>query len=121
MPVSIQYDLTKYPIFGDLYRKGLAKGLRKGRKEGLEEGLKEGRQEGLKEGRRKGKQEAEDKGREKAARELLAVALNKRFGRIPAYAAKRIDQMSAAQAKKTLSASFDAKRLRDLFPATRAR
>lgn len=59
------------PYLSSLERRGLEEGLKQGLERGREEGRKEGRKEGREEGREEGL---------RAARELVAVALEAKFG-----------------------------------------
>lgn len=77
----------------------------------------------LKDAYEKGREKGLEKGREKGIKETLRLALEKRFGRIPASITKRVAKMSDDQAQETVLAILDAKSLKDLFgaPAVRRR
>jgi predicted transposase YdaD len=62
-----------------------------------------------------------EKGREEGIKEVLHLALKKRFGRLPAAVTKRVAAMSPHQAQEMVLAILDAGSLKDLFGAPAAR
>jgi predicted transposase YdaD len=97
--------------------------LRDAREEGREEGLREGRQEGRQEGRREGRQEGRQEGRHEGRQEGLTLAktatltrlLTRRFGELPDWASKRVQEASGEQIDAWLDRILDAPTLQAVF------
>jgi predicted transposase YdaD len=92
MPVTMDFDLTRYKFIGDAARRS--------KEQGREEGLEEGREQGLEQGRR----------------DVCTKQLKKRFGRLPAAVTKRIAAMSIAEIDQLALQILDAHSLKELFP-----
>ena len=82
---------------------GEKKGLEKGRREGHREGQREGLQEGLEQGR-------------KALASMLTTQLERRFGPLPAYAARTIAEAEVETLTGLGTRVLDAASLEDILP-----
>jgi predicted transposase YdaD len=105
MPVFI--DLMENQVLGREYKKGLEEGLEKGREEGLEKGLEKGLERGLERGLEKGKQAG--------GMMVLRRLIEKRFGRIPAWADERLASRSARDLEDLGVRLLDAQSLEELL------
>lgn len=110
MPVSIAFDIKKYPFLEELLEKevkrevGIAVERAVEREVGkaVEKAVEKVREEGREEGRRQ-------------RTKIVELMLEKRYGRLPASVRKRVAAMSDAQAQEVLLAMLDATSLADLF------
>jgi predicted transposase YdaD len=89
--MPILNDIMDHEVLGPKLRKARAEGERAGRQEGREEGRQEGE------------------------RLILARQIEKRFGRIPAWAAKSLDAMTPGQLEDAALRLLDATSLRELL------
>lgn len=84
-------------------RRGIELGLKRGLEKGLEQGLARGSEQGLEHGRLDGE------------RHILLQMIARRFGRVPAAARKRIDEMTSRQLSALSAGILTAKSLNDLL------
>lgn len=89
MPLTI--DIMENKVIGPAIRQGIEQGLAQGREEGREEGRRD------------------------EARRLFRHFLEKRFGKLPAWAESHLNTLDATQIEALSGRFLDAKTLEDLF------
>lgn len=96
-------DIMDHPVLGRERRRGIELGITKGIEVGREKGRQEGRLEGIQEGLQEGE------------RQILLRLMSKRFGRIPASAKKRLEEMTPRQLERLAVQLLTASSLEDLL------
>jgi predicted transposase YdaD len=81
----------------------------------MQKGLQKGRQEGLQEGRQEGLQEGRQEGRQEGLCQALKLLLVRRFGDLPQWYIRKLEQASTEQLEYWTAKIFDASSLEELF------
>ena len=90
-------------VLGPPFKRGLKQGMEEGLEKGLEKGLVRGRVEGREEGLLQGE------------RLVLTRLVEKRFGRIPVSARRRLDRLTSTETEEAALRLLDAARLEEIF------